>query len=148
MGDTSETNTKVLSREFFFRCGSTKNADKEKSLFARHGPFSQVLSHMYVIYKSWLLVVFSSVNINHKIPPTSVSDTVFVTGSGKRDIFAQTMIFQYKRCCSKKLNIIYYSKKFFFWLNGIYNSLPTLTPNFSKLNALLTGQARCLKTAT
>ena len=25
-----------------------------------------------------------------------------VTGSGKRDIFAQTMIFQYKRCCSKK----------------------------------------------
>ena len=46
MGDTSETNTKVLSRELFFRCGSTKNAYKEKSLFARHGPFSQVLSHM------------------------------------------------------------------------------------------------------
>ena len=37
----------------------------------------------------------------------------YVTGSGKRDIFAQTMIFQYKRCCSKKRNIIYYSKKFF-----------------------------------
>ena len=39
-----------------------------------------------------------------------------VTGSGKRDIFSQTMIFQYKRCCSKKRNIIYYSKKFFFGL--------------------------------
>ena len=37
----------------------------------------------------------------------------YVTGSGKRDIFAQTMIFQYKRCCSKKCNIIYYSKNFF-----------------------------------
>ena len=55
---------------------------------------------------------------------------IYVTGSGKRDIFAQTMIFQYKRCCSKKRNIIYYSN-FFFCLNGIYNSLPTLTPNFS-----------------
>ena len=31
-----------------------------------------------------------------------------VTGSGKRDILAQAMIFQYKRCCSKKRNIIYY----------------------------------------
>ena len=40
----------------------------------------------------------------------------FVTGSGKRDIFAQTMIFLYKRCCSKKHNIIYYSKKNFFGL--------------------------------
>ena len=39
-----------------------------------------------------------------------------MTGSGKRDIFAQTMIFQYKRCCSKKRNIIYYSKKNFFGL--------------------------------
>ena len=39
-----------------------------------------------------------------------------MTGSGKRDIFAQTMIFQYKRCCSKKHNIIYYSKKIFFGL--------------------------------
>ena len=38
---------------------------------------------------------------------------VYVTGSGKRDIFVQTMIFQYKRCCSKKRNIIYYSKIFF-----------------------------------
>ena len=38
-----------------------------------------------------------------------------MTGSGKRDIFAQTMIFQYKRC-SKKRNIIYYSKKIFFGL--------------------------------
>ena len=35
----------------------------------------------------------------------------YVTGSGKRDIFAQTMIFQYKHCCSKKRNIIYHSKE-------------------------------------
>ena len=53
---------------------------------------------------------------------------IYVTGSGKRDIFTQTMIFQYKRCCSKKRNITFLN---FFWLNGIYNSLPTLTPNFS-----------------
>ena len=43
-------------------------------------------------------------------------DLPYVTGSGKRDIFAQTMIFQYKRCCSKKRNIIYYSKKICFGL--------------------------------
>ena len=41
---------------------------------------------------------------------------IYVTGSGKRDIFTQTMIFQYKRCCSKKRNIIYYSKNIFFGL--------------------------------
>ena len=29
-----------------------------------------------------------------------------MTGSGKRDIFAQTMIFQYKLCCSKKRNTV------------------------------------------
>ena len=37
----------------------------------------------------------------------------YVTGSGKRDIFAQTIIFQCKRCCSKKRNIIYYFTKIF-----------------------------------
>ena len=55
----------------------------------------------------------------------------YVTGSGKRDIFAQTMIFQYKRCCSKRRNYYLLFKKNFFWLNGIYNSLPILTPNIS-----------------
>ena len=35
-------------------------------------------------------------------------EATYVTGSGKRDIFARTMIFQYKRCCSKKRIIIYY----------------------------------------
>ena len=45
MGDTSETNSKFCP-ENVFRCGSTKTAYTEKSLFAQHGPFSQVLSHM------------------------------------------------------------------------------------------------------
>ena len=45
MGDTSETNT----TENYFWCGNTKNAYTEKSLFARHGPFSQVLSHIYIL---------------------------------------------------------------------------------------------------
>ena len=41
----------------------------------------------------------------------------YVTGSGKRDIFAHTMIFQYKRCCSKTSNIFYsLTKKKFFGL--------------------------------
>ena len=46
MGDTSETNTKVLSRELVLGdCGNTKNAYTEKSLFAQQGPLSQVQSH-------------------------------------------------------------------------------------------------------
>ena len=77
---------------------------------------------------------------------TSNMKSIYVTGSGKRDIFAQTMIFQYKRCSNKR-NIIYSSKNFFFGLNGVYNSAYTQT-KFNELNALLTGQARCLKTAT
>ena len=68
------------------------------------------------------------------------------TLAANMEIIWQTMIFQYKRCCSKKRNIIYYAKKIF-WLNGIYNSAYTHT-KFEELNALLTGQARCLKTAT
>ena len=36
-----------------------------------------------------------------------------VTGSGKRDIFAQTMIFQYKRCCSKNVILFIIQKKNF-----------------------------------
>ena len=45
-----------------------------------------------------------------------ISRDIYVTGSEKRDIYAQTLIFQYKRCCSKKRNIIYYSKKIFLGL--------------------------------
>ena len=45
MGDTSETNTKVLSRELFLGVVAL-NAYIEKSLFARQVPFSQVRSHM------------------------------------------------------------------------------------------------------
>ena len=47
MGDTSETNTKVLSRELVLGVVALKNAYTEKSLFARQGPFSQVQSHIY-----------------------------------------------------------------------------------------------------
>ena len=39
-----------------------------------------------------------------------------MTGSGKRDIFAQTMIFQYKRCCSKNVILFIIPKKIFFGL--------------------------------
>ena len=67
-----------------------------------------------------------------------------VTGTGKRDIFAHTMVFQYKCCCSKTRHI-FILKKNNFGLNGIYNSAYTHT-KFEELNALLTGQARCLKT--
>ena len=58
MGDTSETNTKFCP-ENCFCCGSTKNAYTEKSLFARHGPFSQVLSHNYILhgYSEILVIV-------------------------------------------------------------------------------------------
>ena len=65
--------------------------------------------------------------------PISTLMWIYVTGSGKRDIFARTMIFRYKRCCSKTRSIFYSLKKFFFFLlNGIYNSLPTLTPNLTE----------------
>ena len=39
MGDTSETNTNVLSLELFFRCGSTKNAYTENHYMRDMGPF-------------------------------------------------------------------------------------------------------------
>ena len=45
MGDTSETNTKVLSRELLLGVVALKRLYR-KSLFARQGPFSQVRSHM------------------------------------------------------------------------------------------------------
>ena len=39
---------KFCPKNCFYRCGSTKNAYTEKSLYARHGPFFQVLSHMMI----------------------------------------------------------------------------------------------------
>ena len=47
MGDTSETNTKVLSRELFLGVVALKRLYR-KSLFARQGPYSQVRSHIYI----------------------------------------------------------------------------------------------------
>ena len=44
----------------------------------------------------------------------SLKRYVYVTGSGKRDIFAQTMIFQYKRSMTR--NMFYSFKKNFFGL--------------------------------
>ena len=35
MGDTSETNTKVLSQELFFRCGSTKKTAYTENHYMR-----------------------------------------------------------------------------------------------------------------
>ena len=58
-----------------------------KTDFLSECPF-QTLGHSYVF------VIFNYTSL-------------YVTGSGKRDIFAQTMIFLYKRCCLKKRNIIY-----------------------------------------
>ena len=68
--------------------------------------------------------------------------TYNVTGSGKRDNFAHTMIFSISIVVLRHLIFLT------FWRSGIYNSLATLMPNFEELNALLTGQACCLKTAT
>ena len=70
-----------------------------------------------------------------------------MTGYEKRYIVAHTMIFLYKRCCSKTRNIFYSLKKIFFWLR--YLQLFAYThAKFEELNVLVTGQARCLKTAT
>ena len=52
-----------------------------------------------------------------------------LTGSGKRDNFVLTMIFQYRHCGSKTPNIFSFIILFCFWLSSIYNSLATLTPN-------------------
>ena len=59
--------------------------------------FSRVLSYYFVVELFTFLVFM-----------VNIMALLYVTGSGKRDIFAQTMIFQYKRCCSKKRNMIYY----------------------------------------
>ena len=64
------------------------------------------------------------------------SYSLYVTGSAKRYVVALTMIFLYKRC-SKTRSIFYSLKTIFF---GLAVS--------KELNALLTCQARCLKTAT
>ena len=50
---------------------------------------------------------------NQKIRATMKRFKQYVTGSGKRDIFAQTMIFQYKRCCSKNVILFIIQKKIF-----------------------------------
>ena len=71
---------------------------------------------------------------------------IYVTGSEKRYIVAHTMLFLYKRC-SKTRNIFYSLKKKIFGLR--YLQLFAYThAKLEELNVLLTGQARCLKTAT
>ena len=47
MGDTSETNTKVLSQEIFFFGVVLKMPIEKNLFFAPHGPFYQVLSHIF-----------------------------------------------------------------------------------------------------
>ena len=54
--------TQKFCPENCFCCGSTKNDYTEKSLFARHGPFSQVLSHNML---SDFELLFNSVIHNH-----------------------------------------------------------------------------------
>ena len=72
---------------------------------------------------------------------------LYVTGSAKRYTNAHTMIFLYKRCCSKTRNIFLFVKNF---LGGLrYLQLFAYThAKIEELNVLLTGQARSLKTAT
>ena len=70
-----------------------------------------------------------------------------VTGCGKRYIVVHTLIFLYKRCCSKTRNTFYSLKKKNVWLR--YLQLFSYThAKVEEMNILLTGQARCLKTAT
>ena len=45
MGDTNETNTKVLSGELFFRYGSTTNAYTKNNYIRDMVPF---LTHLYI----------------------------------------------------------------------------------------------------
>ena len=71
----------------------------------------------------------------------------YVTGSGKRYTNAHTMIFLYKRCCSKTCNI-FYSLKINVWGLRYLQLFAYTHAKFEELNVLLTGQARCLKTAT
>ena len=70
MGDTSETNTKVLSRELFLGVVALKRLS-EKSLFARQGPFSQVRSH---IYNSGIIITtgISSIQVIHSFNDLSL----------------------------------------------------------------------------
>ena len=44
MGDTSETNTKVLSQELFLGVVALRTPI-QKTIYVRHGPSSQVRSH-------------------------------------------------------------------------------------------------------
>ena len=74
--------------------------------------------------------------------------TKYVTGSEKRYIVTHNMIFLYKRCCSKTRNIFYSLKKNFFFLLRYLQLFAYTHAKFEELNVLLTGQARCLKTAT
>ena len=70
-----------------------------------------------------------------------------MTGPGKRYTKEHTMIFLYKRCCSKTRNIFYSLQKKKWGLR--YLQLFAYThAKFEELNVLLTGQARNLKTAT
>ena len=83
--------------------------------------------------------MFHELNLKHFI--------TYVTGSAKRYTNAHTMIFLYKRCCSKTRNISYSLKKKFGGLR--YLQLFAYThAKIEELNVLLTGQARSLKTAT
>ena len=68
------------------------------------------------LYHYFVGIASIAVKITSRDAQVRVKQFIYVTGSGKRDIFAQTMIFQYKRCYSKRHNIIYYLKNFFFGL--------------------------------
>ena len=71
----------------------------------------------------------------------------YVTGSAKRYTNAHTMIFLYKRCCSKTRNVFYSLKKIVLGLKYL-QLFAYIHAKIEELNVLLTGQARSLKTAT
>ena len=108
---------------------------------------SEVLLHCHTNVHQ--IATFLHHQLSDVVKATELCENIFlyVTGSGKRYTMAHTMIFLYKCCCSKTRNIFYSLKKKFFWLR--YLQLFAYThAKFEELNVLLTGQARCLKTAT
>ena len=109
-------------------------SSRENKTYTAQSPF--IFGHTTRCYptlfhcKCWNIILWR----RKHVPPTTTNthqncnSYIYVTGSAKRYVVALTMIFLYKRCCSKTRKFLLI-KKIFFWLSGIYNSLPTLTPN-------------------
>ena len=121
MNNTGVTGLKPPQKDFEHARGPRNSAYAVNLTYDRHTPTYR--QHTYISRE--ISIEHPSVGLASlaQLPVMCVVGSVYVTGSAKRYVVALTMIFLYKRCCSKTRSIFYSLKKNFFWLSSTYLQL-------------------------